>query len=111
MPYLEDVLLEFPELTVVGGHVGMPWIHEVLSLAHKCPNFYIDTSAYKVNRLPQALVTFMRGRGRSRVLFGSNYPMIMPGACLKDLDSLGLDDEARAAFLGGNAARIFNIVQ
>jgi len=46
IPYLEDVLIDFPDLTVVGGHVGMPWIHEVLSLAYKFPNFHIDTSAY-----------------------------------------------------------------
>ena len=50
IPYLEDVLLDFPDLTVVGGHVGQPWIQEVLSLAHKFPNFHIDTSAYVVGR-------------------------------------------------------------
>jgi hypothetical protein len=31
IPYLDDVLLEFPELVVVGGHVGYPWIDEVIS--------------------------------------------------------------------------------
>ena len=45
IPYLDDVLLDFPELVVVGGHVGFPWIDEVISLAHKYPNFYVDTSA------------------------------------------------------------------
>ncbi len=109
IPYLEDVLIDFPELTVVGGHVGQPWIHEVLSLARKCPNFYIDTSAYTVSRLPSELVGYMRTSGRRRVLFGSNYPMIDPAICLKGLDELGLDDEARALFLGGNAARVFGL--
>ena len=109
IPYLEDVLIDFPELTVVGGHVGMPWIDEVLSLAYKCPNFYIDTSAYKVTRLPPALVRFMGGAGRTRVLFGSNYPMIPPAACLEGLDQLGLDDEARGLFLAGNARRVFGL--
>jgi predicted TIM-barrel fold metal-dependent hydrolase len=107
IPYLDDVLLEFPELTVVGGHVGYPWIDEVLSLAVKYPNFYVDTSAYAVHRLPAALVEFMRGHGRSRVLFGSNWPMLSPSRCLERLDELALDDEARAMFLGGNAARVF----
>lgn len=109
IPYLEDVLIDFPDLVVVGGHVGMPWIHEVLSLAHKFPNFYVDTSAYKLHRLPAELVEYARGRGRTRVLFGSNFPMIMPAACLERVDKLGLDDEARALFLGGNAARVFGL--
>jgi uncharacterized protein len=39
--------------------------------------------------------------------FGSNYPMITPAQALRLLDELGLDDEARGMFLGGNANRLF----
>jgi predicted TIM-barrel fold metal-dependent hydrolase len=46
IPYLDNVLLDFPDLVVVGGHVGHPWLDEVVSLATKYPNFYVDTSAY-----------------------------------------------------------------
>lgn len=109
IPYLDHVLLEFPELVVVGGHVGFPWMNEVLSLAMKYPNFYIDTSAYKVSRLPEELTAYMRGRGRKKVMFGTNYPMITPEACLKGLDELGLDEEALGLFLGGNARRVFKL--
>jgi len=109
IPYLDDVLLDFPELVVVGGHVGFPWMDEVLSLARKYPNFHIDTSAYTVHRLPPQLVEFMRGAGRTRVLFGTNWPMLSPAQCLEQLDDLGLDDEARRLFLEGNARRIFRL--
>ncbi|MFB9903956.1 amidohydrolase family protein [Allokutzneria oryzae] len=109
IPYLDEVLLDFPELVVVGGHVGYPWIHEVLSLATKYPNFHVDTSAYALHRLPADLVGFLRGRGRSRVLFGTNWPMISPARCLARLDELGLDDEARGLFLAGNARRLFRL--
>jgi predicted TIM-barrel fold metal-dependent hydrolase len=109
IPYLDHVLLEFPELVVVGGHVGFPWIDEIVSLAGKYPNFHVDTSAYTVHRLPPAFVEWMRGRGRERVLFGTNWPMLPPARCLARLDALGLDDEARALFLGGNARRVFGL--
>jgi predicted TIM-barrel fold metal-dependent hydrolase len=109
IPYLENVLLDFPELTVVGGHVGAPWVGEVMSLLHKFPNFFVDTSAYAVHRLPPELVAYLKGRGRSRVLFGSNFPMLQPAQCLAKLDGLGLDEDTRAAFLGGNAARVFGL--
>ena len=42
-------------------------------------------------------------------MFGTNYPMITPEACLDGLDGLGLDDEATSLFLGGNARRVFGL--
>lgn len=109
MPYLDDVLLEFPELVVVGGHVGYPWVDEVLSLATKYPNFHIDTSAYAAHRLPAVLVDYMRGRGRTRVLFGTNWPMLDAERALARLGDLGLDDDATESYLSGNACRVFNL--
>jgi predicted TIM-barrel fold metal-dependent hydrolase len=109
IPYLDRVALEFPELTIVGGHIGYPWTHEMIALATKYPRVFIDTSAYKPSRFPPELVQYMKGRGRSKVLFGSNHPMIPPGACLAQVDALGLDDEARALFVGGNAVRVFGL--
>lgn len=109
IPYLDNVALDFPELTIVGGHVGYPWTDEMIALATKYPNVYIDTSAYKLSRLPPQLVQYMRKHGRKKVLFGSNWPMISPGDCLEQLDSLQLDDEAKALFLHDNAVRVFKL--
>lgn len=109
IPYLDEVALDFPELTIVGGHIGYPWTTEMIALATKYPNVYIDTSAYKPSRYPAELTTFLRGSGRKKVLFGSNFPMLTPAACLGEVDSLGLDAEARALFLGGNAERVFRL--
>ena len=109
IPYLDRVALDFPELVIVGGHVGYPWTDEMIALATKYPNVYIDTSAYKPSRFPPQLVHFLAHHGSSKVLFGSNWPMIAPRACLEGLDALELDDEARTRFLGGNAARVFGL--
>jgi len=109
IPYLDEVLLDFPELIVVGGHIGFPWLNEVVSLARKYTNFYIDTSAYTARRYPPELVDYMRGRGRSKVLFGTNFPMIAPDRCLEEFDALHLDDETARMFLGENAHRIFQL--
>lgn len=106
IPYLDDVALDFPDLVIVAGHIGYPWTAEMIALATKYPNVYIDTSAYVSHRYPAELVGYLRGHGRRKVLFGSNYPMITPAQALRRLDELGLDDEARDLFLGGNAARL-----
>jgi uncharacterized protein len=109
IPYLDHVALEFPELVIVGGHIGYPWTTEMVALATKYPNVYIDTSAYKATRYPRELVDYLRGHGKGKVLFGSNYPMLTPAQCLKGLDELDLGDEARAQFLAGNARKVFKL--
>jgi predicted TIM-barrel fold metal-dependent hydrolase len=109
IPYIDQVAIDFPELTIVGGHIGYPWTDEAIALAVKHERFFIDTSAYTVRRYPPALVEFLRGHGRSKVLFGTNYPMILPAKALEGLYELGLDDDARQLFLSGNARRVFGL--
>jgi predicted TIM-barrel fold metal-dependent hydrolase len=109
IPYLDRVALDFPELTIVGGHVGYPWTAEVISLATKYPGVHIDTSAYRASRYPAELVEYMRGHGRRKVLFGSNHPAWPAGECLIGLDGLGLDAETTELFLHGNAERVFGL--
>ena len=109
IPYLDRVALDFPDLTLVGGHVGHPWTGEMISLARKYPNVYIDTSAYKAKRFPAELVEYMGADGAEKVLFGSNYPMIMPGDCLEGWDALGLDEEVERAFFHDNASQVFDL--
>mmetsp|Transcript_45394 Transcript_45394/g.84686 ORF Transcript_45394/g.84686 Transcript_45394/m.84686 type:complete len:286 (-) Transcript_45394:51-908(-) len=109
IPHLERVLLDFPDLVVVAGHIGDPWLDEMLFLAGKFPNLYIDTSAYVPSRYPRGLVEYMRGRGSKRVLYGSNYPMIQHQAIQKQLGALELDAETMQLFLRENALRVFRL--
>ena len=109
IPYLEDVLLDFPELVVVGGHVGFPWVDEVVSLAHKFPNFFVDTSAYALHRLPEGFLRFVKAEGKTRVMFGTNWPMLSATRCLAKLDTLEMEVETKALFLSGNARRVYKL--
>lgn len=109
IPYLEQVLLDFPDLVVVGGHIGEPWLKEMLFLCTKFQNVYIDTSAYVPNRYPKELVEFIKGSGKHRVMFGTNYPMIPHPLAISQIDSLGLSDQVRDLFLWQNADRVFKL--
>ncbi|GJO47511.1 amidohydrolase [Mycobacterium liflandii] len=112
IPYIDQVALDFPELVIVCGHVGYPWTEEMVAVARKHENVYIDTSAYTIKRLPHELIRFMKtGTGRRKVLFGTNFPMIAHAHALAGLDELGLEDEARRDFLHGNAERVFGLAQ
>lgn len=96
-------------MTIVAGHIGYPWTDEAIAVATKHENVYIDTSAYTVKRYPEQLVKYLRGHGARKILFGSNYPMIMPAHALAGLDALKLTPETKALFLGGNAKRVYRL--
>ena len=110
IPYLDEVALDFPELVIVAGHIGYPWTEEMIALARKYPNVYIDTSAYTAKRYPPELVRYLQSDGSRKVMFGTNYPMILPHKALEGLDALNLDAEVRDLFLAGNARRVFKLV-
>jgi predicted TIM-barrel fold metal-dependent hydrolase len=107
--HIERIALDFPDLKIVGGHIGYPWTTEMIALATKFPNVYIDTSAYVPKRYPAELVAYMKGHGRKKVMFGTNYPMITPEMCMNQLDGLELDEEVSALFLRDNARRVFKL--
>jgi predicted TIM-barrel fold metal-dependent hydrolase len=110
IPYIDQIAIDFPELVIVCGHAGYPWTEEMVAVARKHANVYIDTSAWTLARLPQELVAYMKtGSGRHKVLFGSNFPMVTPQAALAGLDALELDDETRDLFLSANAQRVFDL--
>src|SRR5258708_5994174 len=69
IPYLDTVALEFPELVIVGAHIGYPWTAEMISPATKYPNVYTDTSAYKASRYPRDLADSLRVHRRRKDLF------------------------------------------
>lgn len=107
--HIERIALDFPDLKIVCGHIGYPWHIEMIACATKFENVFIDTSAYKPNRYPAELVKFMKTNGKYKVMFGTNFPMITPQACLEKLDMLELDDEVKELFLHKNAERIFGL--
>lgn len=107
--HIERIALDFPNLKIVCGHIGYPWHQEMIAYATKFPNVYIDTSAYKPNRYPIELIEYIKGHGREKVMFGTNYPMLLPSACLEALQKLELDDDVLALFLGENAERVFKL--
>lgn len=109
IPYIDQIAIDFPDLVIVGGHIGYPWTDEMIAVCTKHPNVYIDTSAYTARRYPASLVAYLSGHGRKKVLFGTNWPMIAPRKALDGLDTLGFDREVREQFLAGNAKRVFHL--
>jgi predicted TIM-barrel fold metal-dependent hydrolase len=109
VPYLDEVALTFPELRIVAGHIGYPWTDEMLGLASKHENVFIDTSAHLPRDYPTQLVHFLRTYGRSKVLFGTNFPHLSFQRCVEQANALELPDASARAFFTDNARRVFNL--
>lgn len=104
---LEDVLIDFPDLVVIGAHMGHPYEALLIQYMMKWPNLSISTTAYLAKYMDPALVRFMgSSRGIGRVLFGSDHPFLPLPRALAEARALPLGDEAMAAFLGGSARRL-----
>lgn len=110
IPYIDEIALTFSELKIVGGHIGYPWTDEMIALAWKHANVFIDTSAYLPRYYPPQLAHFMNSYGQDKVLFGTNFPMLDFGKCATQARELKISPEARAKFLFENARRVFGLV-
>lgn len=109
VPYLDEVALVFPELKIVAGHIGHPWTDEMIGVAWKHENVYIDTSAYLPRYYPPQLLHYLKTYGQDKVLFGSNFPMLSLEKCVQQVNELGLAEDVKAKFLFQNAQRIFKL--
>lgn len=107
---LEDILVHFPELKVIIGHGGHPYERLIIRLMAKFRHLYVMTSAWMPKYLDPVLVEFMGStRGRGRVVFGSDWPILDPKAAIKQARALPLDDAARDGYLGGNIRSILDL--
>lgn len=109
VPYLDEVALVFPELKIVGGHIGYPWTDEMIGLAWKHENVFIDTSAYLPRYYPPQLLHYLKTYGQDKVLFGTNFPQLPLEKCTAQVKELNLPLDIQAKFLAGNAKRIFKL--
>jgi uncharacterized protein len=109
IPYLDELALAYPTLNIVGGHIGYPWTDEMIALAWKYDNVYIDTSAYLPRYYPPQLIDFMNSYGRDKVMFGTNFPMLSLRECMDQALALNISERAKSKFLAENARRVFKL--
>lgn len=107
--YLDEVALTFPELVIIGAHIGWPWEEEMGMLAWKHPNVHIDTSAHAPSRYPERFVKFMARRAPHKVLFGTDYPALRYDRTVGEVPQLGLPPDVERMFLRDNAMRVFGL--
>ncbi len=115
--YLDDVCITFPRLKVIAGHGGWPWVNEMVALAWRHDNLYLDFSAHRPKYMGRSgsgwemLLHFGNTTIQDKVLFGSDWlnTGIHISKVIEEVRGLPLKPEVVDKWLGGNAARLFKL--
>jgi predicted TIM-barrel fold metal-dependent hydrolase len=106
---LDDVAADFPELPIVLAHPSFPWQDEAISVCLHKENVWIDLSGWSPKYFPPQLVQYANTQLRTKVLFGSDFPLITPDRWLADFAEAPFKDDVRPLILKENAARLLGL--
>jgi predicted TIM-barrel fold metal-dependent hydrolase len=105
--YLDRVCVRFPELKLCMAHGADPWWDVAIRLMIKYANLRLMTSAWSPRHLPASLLHFMSTRGKNRIMFASDSPVLSMTRCIKEAAALDVTPEVLDAYLYGNAQAFF----
>ncbi|MEE2704542.1 MAG: amidohydrolase family protein [Pseudomonadota bacterium] len=104
---LDQVAIDFPELVIIGIHIGVPWTDEMIAMCWKHNNVYTAGDAYAPKHWPKQYVHYANSYGRHKVLFGTDWPVIDPERAVKEVSEFGMREESHRMLMRENALRIF----
>jgi len=108
--YLDRVAIDFPELQIIGIHIGYPWTEEMISVAWKHPNVYIGCDAHYPKYWDPSFVRFIDSRrGCEKVLFGTDWPVVDFERGIEEILALGIREENLEKLLWDNAVRVYDL--
>jgi predicted TIM-barrel fold metal-dependent hydrolase len=105
--YFDRVCVRFPELNLCMIHGADPWWDTAIRLMIKYPNLHLMTSAWAPKYLPESLLHYMRTRGKKKVIFASDAPVLSITRTITEATALDLPPDVMDNYLYGNAQRFF----
>jgi predicted TIM-barrel fold metal-dependent hydrolase len=106
---LDAVACDFPELKIIGIHIGIPWTDEMIAMAWKHDNVFIGCDAHSPKYWPDAFVRYVNSYGQDKVIFGTDFPVLGFERTMEEINGLGLKPEVRQKLLRGNALRVYGL--
>ena len=104
--HLDRVCLHFPQLKLIMQHGADPWWETAIRLMIKYQNLYLMTSAYSPRYLPESLLHYMNTRGKRKIMFASDHPVLTIERCVNEAKALDLKPEVLENFLYNNANNV-----
>jgi uncharacterized protein len=115
--YLDDIAQDFPELVLIGGLGGWPWVNEMVALARRHPNLYLDTAAHRPRHFArhgsgwEMLLQFGNTLIQDKVMVGVSWLTLSQPyeTLIQEVLDLPLKDSVKEKWLYHNAARVLGI--
>ncbi|KTS90760.1 amidohydrolase [Microbacterium testaceum] len=106
---LDAVAADFGDLQIIMAHPSVPWQDEAISVATHKHNTWIDLSGWSPKYFPEQLVRAANSFLKSRILFGSDFPLLTPDRWMRDVEQTALKAEVMPGILKDNAARLLGV--
>lgn len=113
--WLDPVAFDFPELRILGLHIGIPWTDEMITMCRAWEHIYIIADAHQPSFWTETLVAYLSGGGRrnvdgiKKVLWGTDWPIQDFIPCLEEVHGLEINKEALDNLLGHNAQAVLRL--
>jgi predicted TIM-barrel fold metal-dependent hydrolase len=101
--YVDQLATRYPELRVVLGHGGWPWIDETLGVAFKHPNVYVSPDIYFFAPGGHRYIDAMNGALQDQFLFASAFPLRPLVQTARECQTFSIADRVKSKFFSENA--------
>jgi predicted TIM-barrel fold metal-dependent hydrolase len=106
---LDQVAIDFPELKLIGIHVGTPWVDEMIAMRWKHENVFTAGDAYAPRYWPPQYVHYLNSYGSHKVLWGTDWPVVDPERSVAEVEELGLKPQSKQRLMRDNALKVFKL--
>ena len=115
--YLDEVAMDFPELRIIAGLGGWPWVPDMVGVARRHRNVFISTAGHRPKYFAtpgsgwEMLMQFGNTLLQDQVVFASSWwTYDMPiGQVVEEMKALPLKDRVKDKWLYENARRLFRV--
>ena len=106
---VDDVAVDFPDMKIILAHPSWPWVDESLSMALHKENVFIDLSGWSPKYFQPQIIQYANTQLKHKMLFGSDFPLILPDKWLSAARDAGFRDEVLPLIMKDNAARLLGL--
>ena len=113
--YLDEVAMDFPDLRIIASHAGWPWVLEMIAVAWRHPNVYMEISAMRPKYMAREhsgwgpLLNYGNTILQDRIMFATSWPLLPFKRSVEEVQALPLKKSVKEKWLYQNAAKFLNI--
>lgn len=117
--HIDDVAVDFPDLTIIIAHMGNPWLTDCAELLYKNENVYADMSGLALGEnfadspygemMRKQIKDLILYSGADKLLYGTDWPLVGMSDYLAFTQSLGLSESALERIFYKNAVELFKL--